>query len=527
MNQYLKTSYSGDGFTEALDDYLWNGSRDALIGHLIQNSEETDNKVLSYSSLILIQMMSEFSPALLSVMGVNYTRGFIIRENREKALKLQALAVERGCNRARSELAQLLGARGEIMQAISYQRECIKNEPDQTNRYLGGCHYHLGLNLLQLADPDEEEAAEHLTIATEKYGVEDAGKKLVEVYSDRGSKLFDASKALYYLKKAADKGDMSAVIQLGNVYADGDVNLEMQPDPARAIALWTPYADREKTDPTIAYNLGFLYTFGEETGDFKNDFRQGAHYLELAYQLWTYEDSQLAGQVGYAFYRSVDFDTALKWLTKAQNGGYYGFSDYLGRIYACGLSDVGIDTDKALQAYDKCFSLGSVNNGLFCYQYAELLVEKNRYCEAFDVSDYGLDHFNDVVFLYLKASLVASGKVAGRMSKSDAMKDLTTCIKYDTNKAECYYYIGLNALQNGFYQEALSNLTQSSKLGFADASMQLGYLYDRGCGSILRDQHKAYLWFSKAAEDGSERGRAEADCFHLVSHGLFKKTYSY
>lgn len=52
----------------------------------------------------------------------------------------------------------------------------------------------------------------------------------------------------------------------------------------------------------------------------------------------------------------------------------------------------------------------------------------------------------------------------------------------------------------------LKQFTRLAERGFAEAQYNLGVMYHKGEG-VMRDDEKAYVWFSRAALQGQENAR--------------------
>lgn len=361
--------------------------------------------------------------------------------------------------------------------------------------------------------------------------------------------------AIAAIEKLVDAGDAEAAFRLGRYY-----HLESA-EPNYPLALkYYEIAAREH-HAWASNNLGLMYRDG--LGVSKND-KRAYEYFQMAslqHNPWSYvnlADMSFQGRDGPA-----DVDEGLAWLEAGRQAGCTVCLIEEAEIYHSGAYGIPADRSRAVWLLDKAAALGDSQARLII---AELHIvgdgvpQSSR--KAFEIlkelSDTGdgdastlLGELSadDKIRDYLFAS--ALGGIAQMPSDLTAAfpRDTATAIRYwerANQQGSCQSWIDLSAVYdkgidvardaqraaddveravrcdptNSFYLwklamryfdakgrardcgQAAKFLTQSLVHGYADAAVNLGYIYDKGCAPISADYPRAFQIYLLGAKLG-------------------------
>lgn len=492
-----------------------------LLAGLAREKSDSGEAGERYRSLLLMQMLSRQDADLLSALGDQYFQGFCVREDKAKARKIFERAAEQGSTRSMYDLAWYYYERQELLQAIDYFNRCIDAQDRMDPDTIGKCRRCLGFCYANLPDPKVSQAIENLTIAADKYHDVHAARRLGLLYGEKDSRQFSTEKCLHYLEQAAHGGEMVAVRILGDYYCRGNSELGIQPNWARAEAILLPHAG--DGDAAVLRLLGNLYMYGDANASIPSDYAKAQtfyeQYLALEY------DANIEANLGCVYFQLDQHQKAGELLQKADRNGIMLYSDFLGAL--CEDGTLGAkDPEKALHYYERAFNAGMMNNAVTCSRYMSLLEQKRNYYKAYAVADYGLDKYNDSVFLYTKARLVLNDLVTGQISREQAaeMMEMYLYLPFTGSRSvQAHTMLGHYYLSTRDYHKAEDHYLQAFEKGESDAAVYLGWLYEAGGGAITADPDKAYAWFAKAAGAGSVLGRKELSCWKKSLFGGWKR----
>lgn len=472
-------------------------------------------------ALLLMKLFEDSSPELQSELGDCYYQGEGVSRDIEKALSMFKAAAAKGSVRAQYDLGWYYYDRGEYLRAIEYFSFCISHKNIIDDHKLSRCYACLGDSYSKISEPKISTAIENLAIAADRYHHGFACRRLGAIYSESGTSFFDADKAVKYYELGATCGDSTSAHHLAIDYILGDERLHIIPNGRRAEELLLKFADSDDCD--ILRDLGLLYQRGDADNGIYKDYEKSKRYYERSWAL--YKNPLVASDLGYVYFCLDEFSNAERMLLIADSAGYYGYADFLGRIYKEGYLGAR-DLAKAEQYYDRAYSMKTLNNVFTCAEYAELLEERGNYQKAFDVADYGDERFNDVWFLFIKANLVLNGKVTNRITPAAAAELMEVCVQYNTHEEEAHMSLGKYYLSVGEYRKAEKHYMDAYAIGVFDAAVFLGRLYEKGGGTINADPNRAFDWFSKAASAGSDLGKEEVACFKKGMFGGYRRIRS-
>lgn len=494
-----------------------NYSNNAETGEIITSVKRlhADGKEQQYTALFLMKMLEDTDPDMQSLLGDCYYQGTGVHKDLDKSVSLFLSAAHRGSRRADYDLAWYYFDTKNYMRAIEHFNRCVAADSGLSDDVIGRSHRCMANAYANMPNADMQQAVSHWTIASEKYHDSFASRKLALWYFEKDTDHFNAENCLYYFRKAADQEDSYAAHRLAQFYIWGEDSIGVSKDGAEAERILLQYKDSGDAD--VLRDLGLLYRKGEGV---RQDYYFARKYLEAS---WNLDNSSItAADLGYVCYLLSDYVAAEKMLRIADGMGTTFFSDFLGRIYKDGL--IGSpDLSLASRYYGNAYRAGNLNNVFTCDEYADVLIADGDYERAYDVADQGEKEFNDICFVYIKADLVMSGKVRNRMSLDRAAEMMEICIQYDEHKAEAHMALAEYYVQCREFRKAESNYLDAVKEGVADAALCLGKLYEKGGGSITADANKAFEWYSKAAEMGSNLGKLETGCFKKGLFGGYKR----
>ncbi len=318
-------------------------------------------------------------------------------------------------------------------------------------------------------------------------------------YRDGNGKEQDYEEAMFWYKKAADKGDADAQKELADMYANG---LGVEQDYIRAGFWYKKSADQGNAE---AQNLlGVMYENGR---GINNDYAEAIKlYEKSAVQGNQWGQKNLADKYFNGIGIDRDYKKAAYWYEKSAEQGNAGAQNSLGVIYENGL---GVEKyyKKAVELYRKSaeqgyhwgqFNLGVMYSdgkgtdqdyGKAAYWYEKSAEQGNRYAQ------------NNLGVMY----------ETGR----GVEKDYTKAVELYRKSAEQGYQWAQKNLANNYYSgigverdysKAAYWFKKSADQGNSNAQNMLGVMYDNGRG-VERDSVKAIEIFKKSAEQGYHWGQ--------------------
>ena len=195
-------------------------------------------------------------------------------------------------------------------------------------------------------------------------------------------------------------------------------------------------------------------------------------------------------KLGNEYYVNKNFETAIKWYTKAGEQGHAGAQCYLGLCYESG-EGVTKDMQKAVEWYTKAAEWymkaaeqgdAEAQYGLgWCYYYGKGVPQNHT----------------EAVKWYTKAA---------KQGHASAQYCLGIC-----------YYNGKGVPQN--HTEAVKWYTKAAEQGHASAQNNLGYRYYNGEG-VTQNYTEAVKWYTRAAKQGNAYAQCELGTCYYYGKGV-------
>lgn len=339
----------------------------------------------------------------------------------------------------------------------------------------------------------------------------------------------DYKTATEWYLKAADKGNIYGLTNMGDIYIEGstDVNL----DPIKAISFYQKAASQGY--PVAMYKLGSLYYFGEiipedyieamkwflKAADRKNG--NAMHYIGRMYDLgygvaentttalsWYRKAAARKSAIsmdfiGISYYYGAsgvekNYIEALKWYKQAANSGYYRAYLQIGDMYEKGIG-IPKDYKEALAWYkrgadygndDAMFKIGELyylnllqigeaptqnNNGNQII--ISTLTKTNNVSNSGSFSTPSVENIAEAIFWYRKSAELENANSYYKLGQ--------------------IYHHGTGVVKD--YAQAMSWYLKAAELQIPEAMTGIGDLYKNGLG-VLRDKKTANIWYLKAEE---------------------------
>jgi len=309
------------------------------------------------------------------------------------------------------------------------------------------------------------------------------------------------------LHSRADRGDVSAQFQLGEIYATGRGAAK---DEAEAVRWFRKAAERGHADAQVS--LGFRYEKG--VGVVK-DYAEALRWYQKAA-----EQGAAWGQNNLGFMYASDLgvvedqEKATSWFRKAAEQGHQGAQAALGARYSQGVGVVR-DYAEAVRWFRRAAEQGNADAQFslgVCYKTGEGVPKDEE----------------QAVMWYLKAA-----------EQGHTEAQYTLAYRYDKglgvsrNHAEALRWYRIAAIQGhpgsqvnlgNIYaegrglaideEEAVRWYRKAAEQGNVDAQVNLARAYAIGRG-VAEDQAEAARWFRKAAEQGDEEARRMLKMFRI------------
>ncbi len=314
-------------------------------------------------------------------------------------------------------------------------------------------------------------------------------------YANGTGVAMDKSKAVEWYQKAADGGNFAAMTNLGSCYEKGT---GLARNISKAVKWYKKAADGGNIDAMVNFGLCFEYA----TGVAKDVSKAIGLYKKAA------DGGNLAAlnSLGlcYEYGKGVDKDEskAVELYQKAADGGNFAAMNSLGLCYEYG-KGVDKDESKAVELYKKAADGGNfaaLNSLGLCYEYGKG-VDKDEskavelYQKAADGGNVDAIAKLAVCFEYAKGVAKDKSKAVELYQKaadggnSEAMRNLGLCYQRGTG----------GALNESKAVEWYQKAADSSNLA---AMNNLGLCYRRGIG-VAKDESKAFGWYKKAVDGGN------------------------
>ncbi len=355
-------------------------------------------------------------------------------------------------------------------------------------------------------------------------GLFDWSEEKVEKVYQEGAAAFEAENyaaALKLLTKAAERGHLRAQNLLGRMYDEGR---GIPADKAEALRWYLKAAeqgyDAAQYKCAVCYKEGrgtaadpakAFYWFGRAAGRGRAD---AQNQLGLCY--------------GNGQGTEKDYEKALYWFEKAAQQGYSGAQYNCGGFYQRGLG-VEADEDIALDWYQKAAEQGYENAKK---QIDEIQARRAVREEARPYLERGMTALKEEQYQDALPDLRKAAELGGaeaqyqyaevylqglgvEKDRKEAVGWLVKAYQQGHKQARIacgsfYAQIGLAAYNAEDYQKAFPLLEKAAMLGNAEAQNRLGLCYGNGKGTE-KDEDKAFAWYQKAAAQGHEKAKKEAE----------------
>lgn len=331
-----------------------------------------------------------------------------------------------------------------------------------------------------------------------------------DMYSVGNGVEMDYDKAYEWEIKAALQGHAQAMEQIGCLYYGG-YGVEQNIEEALH---WFEKA-AEKNFPKAFYNIGVLY---ETEPQLEGDINKAISWYEKGMELNNPESTNMLGII-YSEGKGgipVNMDKAFEMFRKAAEEGYTAAMCNLANFYATKLRTPNYN--EAIRWYKLAAEKGEptamTELGNFYY---EGITGKNDYVEAFKWYHKGAEA-GDYTSIFMTAICYDLGY--------GVKKDQSEAFKWYTKSADLGEPMAMHLISK-YYNEGLGGLKKDPRLSFnwllkaaekglASAFEGVGLKYYLGNGTA-QDYNKAYEWFNKSIEAGSDE-------LSLVYLGIMNET---
>lgn len=329
----------------------------------------------------------------------------------------------------------------------------------------------------------------------EQLYIEDAMRKIGNLYYFGQGVEQDDVQAKEWWEKAAELGDAAAMSNVGVLYEYGE---GVEWDYAQAVEWYEKAA--ELGDDTAMRNIGLMYATGR---GIKQDYARAIEWWEEAAALGNIDAMRDMGLL-YENGRGVeqDYAQAAKWYERAAELGNVDAMNNIGNLYYHG-QGVEQDYDRAKEWYETAAELGNagaMRNFGILYENGEGV--EQDYVQAAEWYE-GAAELGDVTAMYRMGLLYENGQgveqdYAQAMEWYEGAAELgnTNAMRRIGN----FYYHGQGVAQD--YAQAAEWYWSAAELGNVAAMNNMGVLYDLGQG-VEQDYVQAMEWFEKAAELGN------------------------
>lgn len=507
--------------TNAIRKYSLKAESEELISLAMDDDETIDEHIK-----LLIAKAFDDNSSMLIALADHYSNGRILKKDEVKSINLYEHAYNDGNINGCLKLGVHHYVNDNYMKAIEFLTECLRHENDLTEGDLGYCNAVIGDSYARIASPNMSRAKEHLETAAEKYNDAYAGYRLGAIYSNKNSDIYDSVKSMRYYELGAKNGSIPAIIALAEKYAFGDEDAGIKPNKSEAISVLENYPNSDEIEIYELLGRVYLLSYDDERPNYLKAKAAFEKVLEISCNY--YKEGYIEHFLGYACYMESDYgeyDEAIRYLMIADRNGYCSYSAVLGHICKeIHDRDGSYDLHQIVKYFDNAYREESIN--LFqCAEYVEILSEYD-YKKAYEVAEYGISIYNDVVFYLSKAKLVLSDKVTDKITKREAAEIMEDLKRYNSVKREEYVLLGNYYVSVMDYRLAEQNFYNAFQEGESEAGLVLARLYEKGAGSIQANVQTAVEWYRRAANAGNEEAKKELSCFTEKMFGGYKRVRS-
>ena len=351
---------------------------------------------------------------------------------------------------------------------------------------------------------NDSEALEWYRKAAEK-GNAEAQLELGKRYFEGRGVSPNEDEAVEWYRKAADKGNTEAQLELGDRYFDGNGVKQKYSEAAKwylkAAVLGIPRAQ---------YQLGLMYSQGQ--GVELNYAEAAEWYRKAADQGLPEAQRRLAGLFEYGKGVGQSYAEAEKWYQKAADQGSKEAQYSLGLIYAYGKGGVQSNTEAfrwfhkaAEQGYAfALYRLGSM------YEYGTGIPQDDE--TALDLYQEAAKKGNRWAQRHL--GYLYSRGIGAEQDLQKAMYWLSEAAKKGDSAAQSS--LGEMYYAEADYVKAREWFRKAADQGNAQAQYRLGKIYSKGLG-VMPDPNLAFMWYSRAAENGHSKALDAIDDKLLIA----------
>ena len=407
--------------------------------------------------------------------------------------------------------------------AEKYYKEAAKKGHEKAQIHLGKTYADNGEY-----DIEDPEAIKYIELAAGNEDYLPALKMLSKIYGQKG----DTQKSKECLKRAAEKGDLEAVKELGKLDYDALFSLGMELDKlADSIQ-----AAAESGNVKAQKQLGDMYYRGEtvdadtekavrwykkaaDGGDaysrdklaeiFLSGYKSGIGEKEVygwILDLAKRGDDRARSFITDRFVNdgeaNCDTDVLIEWIKERADRNDTALQLWLGHAYRDGNSNIEKNSEEAKKWYEKAADQGNKEA-----EQQILLIDME--CDGIEKT--GPSQMDDLKVLASEGHCIAQYALArlyessqtGEINKNEAVKWYKEAARNDSVEAKIRLGELLSAgeIQASNIEEKIIWLSASADNGDPETQFQLGTLYRKG-EETDRDYKKALEWYEKAADQG-------------------------
>lgn len=327
----------------------------------------------------------------------------------------------------------------------------------------------------------------------------------------------DYSKAMEWYRKAADQGNALAQSNIALLYKNGS---GVTMNYAKALKWFQMAAKQDEL--TALRNLGYMYEHGEGVA---TNYMKAIEWYEKGASL---DDAISQYNLGNIYYNGTgvekDYTKAFEWYLKAANNGDEDAQNNIATMYFNGL---GVEKNY-LKAFDWYLKAADQDNPIAQCNLG------NMYDNGEGVSQ----DYSKAMEWYEKS---ANQGYAGALCNIGTMYENGNGVTKDYAKAIDLFQkaasLGLPVAQynlgimyyNGKglekdYAKAFNWYMKAADSGYPDAQNSVGFMYEEGL-SVTKDFAKAAEWYQKAANQGNALAQCNLAYLYEIGKGV-KKDYA-
>lgn len=315
----------------------------------------------------------------------------------------------------------------------------------------------------------------------------------------------DVKKAMYWYKKAAEQGGASAQNELAEIYYRGIG--EAAKDYKKA-AYWYKKA-AEQGHNRAQENLADMYYKGRGI--------QKQNKLSWLKKLAEQEDTSAMICLSEMYFDGhgvkQDYNKAVYWCKKVAEQGNVGCQNEIAGIYYRGLGEVARNYDEAAYWYKKAAEQGHIRaQENLAYMYAEGIGVTQDYNKAAHWCKKGIYQTQEA--LYIFARMYEYGKGIAIKDKKKSIFWYKKAAEQGHVDAQVHlgdvYFYGQGVTKD--YNQAVYWYKKAAIQGNNTAQINLGFAYNNGQG-VTQNFKLAYVWANLAAAQGNERATNNRDIY--------------